>query len=131
MLTAFRKVLADYNLDGLFFPQQSREPGPLFGGSYGTTTVSEVNLLGTPQVNLSGGYYKSGSPFSVAFLGDQFSEASLLNYAYDFEQATKFRVAPKLVAVPESSPLFGLAAMAVLGVGVTLKRKLIRNESHR
>lgn len=124
MLTAFRTVLQDYDLNGLFFPQMTRELGPLFGGSYGSTTVSEINLLGTPQVNLPGGYYASGSPFSVAFLGDQFTEASLLNYAYAFEQATKFRVAPVLSTIPESSPIFGLATLAVLGVGTTCKRKL-------
>jgi len=124
MLTAFQTVLQNYNLDGLFFPQMTRELGPLFGGSYGSTTVSEINLLGTPQVNLPGGYYASGSPFSVAFLGDQFTEASLLNYAYAFEQATKFRVAPLLTIIPESSNLFGIAAIAAIGVSAIGKRKL-------
>ena len=124
MLTAFQTVLQNYDLDGLFFPQMTRELGPLFGGSYGSTTVSEINLLGTPQVNLPGGYYASGSPFSVAFLGDQFTEASLLNYAYAFEQATKFRVAPRLTIIPESSNLFGIAAIAAIGVSAIGKRKL-------
>jgi hypothetical protein len=66
--------------------------------------------MGTPQVNLPGGYYSDGTPFSVAFLGDQFSEASLLDYAYAFEQGTHFRTAPNLVPEPASMSLLGLAA---------------------
>jgi Asp-tRNA(Asn)/Glu-tRNA(Gln) amidotransferase A subunit family amidase len=122
MLAAFRKVMSDNNLDGLFFPQQSAEPGlmPNAGGtgSYSAVTVSEINLLGTPQVNLPGGYYADGTPFSVAFLGDQWSETSLLSYAYDFEDATHYRVAPTL-AVPE--PATG--AVMLVGFTMTLVRR--------
>ena len=71
------------------------KPGALIGGSYRNTTVSEINLLGTPGVDLPGGYYAGQIPFSVIFLGDTFSEGDLLSYAYDFEQATKARVLPK------------------------------------
>lgn len=124
MLSVFQSVLAKNDLDGLFFPQQRDEPGPLFGGSYSTTSVSEINLLGTPQVNLPGGYYGSGTPFSVAFLGDVFSEASLINYAYAFEQETKFRQAPKLV--PESNPVSALLALSIFSVIVPLRRKKVR-----
>jgi Asp-tRNA(Asn)/Glu-tRNA(Gln) amidotransferase A subunit family amidase len=120
MLSLFQTVLADNKLDGLFFPQQRSEPGLLFDGSYTTTTVPEINLLGTPQVNLPGGYYASGTPFSVAFLGDMFSEASLLNYAYAFEQETRFRKAPKLV--PESNPTSALLALGVFSAIVPLRR---------
>ncbi len=122
MLAAFRKVMTDNNLDGLFFPQQSAEPGlmPNAGGtgSYSAVTVSEINLLGTPQVNLPGGYYADGTPFSVAFLGDQWSEASLLSYAYDFEDATHYRTAPVL-AVPEP----GTCSMMCVGVTLLIVRR--------
>jgi Asp-tRNA(Asn)/Glu-tRNA(Gln) amidotransferase A subunit family amidase len=122
MLAAFRKVMTDNNLDGLFFPQQSAEPGlmPEAGGngSYSAVSVSEINLLGTPQVNLPGGYYSDGTPFSVAFLGDQWSEASLLGYAYDFEDATHYRTAPVL-AVPEP----GTCSMLCVGVTLLVVRR--------
>jgi len=121
MLAEFQKVLKDYNLDGLFFPQEFNEPGPLFGGTYANTTVSEVNLLGTPLVDLPGGYYADGAPFSVAFLGDQFSEASLLNDAFGFEQATHFRVAPVLVPEPEQSSV-GLMGLMIGGL-LLLRRR--------
>jgi Asp-tRNA(Asn)/Glu-tRNA(Gln) amidotransferase A subunit family amidase len=117
MLAEFRKVLTDNNLDGLFFPEQSAEPGLLPAGTatgtYSNTTVSEINLLGTPQVNLPGGYYPDGTPFSVAFLGDAYSEADLLNYAYAFEQATLYRTAPTLVPEPGALSLIATAALLV------------------
>src|SRR5258706_4899448 len=122
MLAAFRKVMTDNNLDGLFFPQQSAEPGlmPIAGGtlSYSAVPASEINLLGTPQVNLPGGYYADGTPFSVAFLGDQWSKASLLSYAYDFEDATHYRTAPVL-AVPEP----GTCSMMCVGVTLLIVRR--------
>jgi Asp-tRNA(Asn)/Glu-tRNA(Gln) amidotransferase A subunit family amidase len=118
MLAAFRKVMADNNLDGFFFPEQSAEPGLLPAGtatgSYSNTTVSEINLMGTPQVNLPGGYYADGTPFSVAFLGDTYSEADLLDYAYAFEQATLFRTAPTLVPEPGTLAFVALAGLPLL-----------------
>jgi amidase len=116
MLAEFRQVMSDNSLDGFFFPEQSAEPGVLptgtATGTYSNTTVSEINLLGTPQVNLPGGYYPDGTPFSVAFLGDTFTEGSLLNYAYAFEQATLYRTAPTLVPEPGALALIGAGAFA-------------------
>jgi len=123
MLAAFRKIMTDNDLDGLFFPQQSAEPGLMPGaggnGSYSAVTVSEINLMGTPQVNLPGGYYADGSPFSVAFLGDTYTEGSLLSYAYDFEDATHYRVAPTL-AVPEPATA---GVLVIVGATGMLKRR--------
>ncbi len=114
MLAEFQQVMKDFGLDGFFFPQESREPGALLTGSYANTSVSEINIMGTPQVNLPGGYYPDGVPFSVAFLGDVWSEQSLLSYAYDFEQATEFRVAPTLVPEPATLGVTGFAACGLL-----------------
>ena len=38
---------------------------------------------------------KDGLPVTISFFGPAFSEAKLLGYGYDFEQATKARVLPK------------------------------------
>ena len=115
MLGEFEQVMKDYNIDAFFFPQMFQElgalPAPPATGSYPNTTVSEVNLLGTPLVDLPGGTYADGTPFSVAFLGDTWTEANLLDYAYAFEQATLYRTAPNLTTAPEP------AAIATLGVG--------------
>lgn len=107
-LHALHQIMVDNKLDGFFFPQQSREPTDAV---YSATTVSEINLLGVPQVNLPFGFYPDGTPFSVGFFGDQFTEAQLLSYAYDFEQASNElgfgRTAP--ILIPEPSTFVGLA----------------------
>jgi len=94
----FEGVMAQHDLDAFFFPQMAAPLPQLFSEDpYVNTTVSEINVLGTPGVNLSGGFYADGSPFSVQFLGEEFSEAKLLSLAYDFEIATQYRTEPKLV----------------------------------
>ena len=45
-------------------------------------------------------YYDDGTPFVLAFIGDTWTEAELLAYAYDFEEATKARIPPSLVPRP-------------------------------
>lgn len=118
-LKAMHQIMVDYDLDGFFFPQQFQEPTAT---GYSATTVSEVNLLGVPQVNLPFGYYPDGTPFSVGFFGDQYDEADLLSFAYDFEQASNAlgfgRVAP--ILVPEPS---GVVAIAFAGGVLALRRR--------
>jgi len=93
----FEGVMAEHDLDAFFFPQMANKLPQLFSEEpYANTTVSEINVLGTPGVTLSGGFYSDGSPFSVQFLGEEFSEAKLLSLAYDFEGATQFRTEPQL-----------------------------------
>ncbi len=58
------------------------------------------STAGVPLVNVPAGYYSSGSPFALAFIGKMWSEADLLAMAYDYEQATNYRIAPKLVEKP-------------------------------
>jgi len=45
-----------------------------------------------------------GLPVTISFFGPAFSEAKLLSYGYDFEQATKARTLPKFTpALPSDS----------------------------
>ncbi|CAG5089436.1 Amidase family protein [Thermobacillus xylanilyticus] len=97
LLNIFNAVMDKYELDALFFPQMYKETPTLDSGeNIGATTVSEINMAGVPLVTVPGGYYKSGAPFAVVFVGKMWSEAELLGYAYDYEQATKHRKAPVL-----------------------------------
>jgi len=98
-LTIFAEVFERQNLDAAVFPQMRAEL-PLLnsGGTIQETTVCEINIAGLPGVNVPAGYYRSGSPFSLIFVGHQWSEADLLAYAYAYESATKHRRAPKLEA---------------------------------
>lgn len=98
LLEIFNEVMDKYELDALVFPQMFKETPQLASKeNIGATTVSEINLAGVPLVTIPAGYYKSGSPFELAFVGKMWSEASLLGMAYDYEQATNYRKAPVLV----------------------------------
>jgi aspartyl-tRNA(Asn)/glutamyl-tRNA(Gln) amidotransferase subunit A len=84
-------------LDALVFPQMRDELPSLFGKkTIPETTVSEINIAGLPGVTVPAGYYGSGAPFCLIFVGPQWSEADLLAYAYAYESATQHRRAPIL-----------------------------------
>lgn len=104
-LTLFNQVMADNQLDGLVFPQSE---GPLPGifdkAEYLATTVSEINIAGLPGVTVPAGEYANGAPFALIFVGRMWSEAELLSFAYDYEQATKHRIVPVLVETPYPVP---------------------------
>ena len=51
------------------------------------SSVPQVNILGLPAVVVPGGYFENGKPFSLIFIGRKWSEAELLSFAYDYEQA--------------------------------------------
>lgn len=101
LLRIIDDVMDKYDLDALVYPQMFKET-PLLSSAenIGATTVSEINLAGTPLVTVPAGYYKSGAPFELAFTGKMWTEANLLGMAYDYEQATKYRKAPILVQKP-------------------------------
>jgi amidase len=108
----FRKVLEDNELDGLFFPQAGGPIRPLIENpdslNYNPNNHPElpsniINDIGIPVVTVPFSYYENGTPFVLAFIGDSWTEAELLGFAYDFEQATKARIAPTLVPKPSPS----------------------------
>jgi hypothetical protein len=53
-------------------------------GNYAAAAEPEINELGTPGLNLCGGYCSDGMPFRVQFLSDMCSPAELLALARDF-----------------------------------------------
>ncbi|KQP60012.1 amidase [Methylobacterium sp. Leaf111] len=97
-LAIFDAVMDARGLDGLVFPQMRNELPPLHGDeAINETTVCEINIAGLPGVTVPAGFYASGSPFNLIFVGRMWSEADLLGFAYDYEQATRHRRAPDLV----------------------------------
>ena len=53
---------------------------------------------GYPSITVPAGYQASNRrPFNVAFLGQAWSEPTLVGYAYDYEQATQLRQPPSLI----------------------------------
>lgn len=100
MRALFRKVLADRKLDGLFFPQAgapiSRRNGDATPNDHPELPSNIINDIGLPTVTFPYAYYADGTPFNLAFIGDLWTDDKLLGWAYDLEQATRARVAPKL-----------------------------------
>ncbi len=106
----FRRVMEEHDLDGLFFPQAGGPIRPLVEDperpEYSPNNHPElpsniINDIGIPTVTLPYAYYDDGMPFVLAFIGDTWTEAALLSYAYDLEQATRARRAPALMMGPE------------------------------
>jgi amidase len=101
----FRKVLEENQLDGLFFPQagapipdliQDPERPDYNPNNHPELPSNIINALGMPTVTLPFSYYEDNTPFVLAFLGDMWTEAELLSWAFDLEQATMARKAPIL-----------------------------------
>ncbi|HKX29060.1 MAG TPA: amidase [Blastocatellia bacterium] len=64
--------------------------GDHFSGGFSTPAA----VAGYPHITVPAGYLH-GLPVGISFFGRAWSEASLIKYAYAFEQATKHRQAPK------------------------------------
>jgi aspartyl-tRNA(Asn)/glutamyl-tRNA(Gln) amidotransferase subunit A len=97
-LAIFDEVMDTHSLDALVFPQMRDPLPPLHGDEpIHETTVCEINIAGLPGVVMPAGVHDGGAPFCLIFVGRKWSEADLLAYAYDYEQATQYRKAPALV----------------------------------
>ncbi len=89
--TIFNQVMQNNHLDGLFFPQETKEIGDLFTGGISSTTVSEINIAELPAVVVPDGAYADGRPFSTVFVGPKFSEPQLLALANAFTQLPGYK----------------------------------------
>ncbi|RSZ32885.1 amidase [Variovorax beijingensis] len=98
-LRIIEEVFERHQLDALVFPQM-REELPLAGQGHTIqeTTVGEINIAGVPGVTVPAGYYGSGSPFGLIFVGKLWSEAELLALAHSYETGTQHRRSPSLSA---------------------------------
>jgi len=73
-------VINQYSLNALLFP--------------GTTGAGIGAKAGYPSIIVPSGYLSNGSPFGVTFLGQAYSEPTLISLAYAYEQATQLRRPP-------------------------------------
>ena len=110
MRALFRAVVEDHQLDGLFFPQAGEPIRPLVEdperpdyrpNNHAELPSNIVNDIGLPTVAVPFAYYDDGTPFVLAFIGDLWTDADLLAYAHDLEQATQARVPPELTVAPK------------------------------
>ena len=99
--SAMLALFAKYKLDAIIYPTSTRpatlitptsDPKP---GSPTDSATNIANLTGFPDLIVPAGVTKDGLPVTISFFGTAFTEAKLLGYGYDFEQATKARILPK------------------------------------
>jgi amidase len=70
--------------------------GDHFTGGYSTSSA----VAGYPHITVPAGYV-FGLPVGLSFFGRAWSEATLIKFAYAFEQATKARRAPQFLATAQ------------------------------
>jgi amidase len=95
-------VFAKYKIDALFFPTNARPAGlikevarPITGAEGGASPGNLTNESGYPEIVIPAGMTDNGLPVTMSFLGTRWSDAKLISYGYDFEQATKALRLPK------------------------------------
>jgi amidase len=66
------------------------------GDSFGGGSSEFAAVAGYPNINVTAGF-SYGLPVGISFFGRAWSEPVLIKLAYSFEQATKFRAAPRFL----------------------------------
>jgi len=100
-------VMTKYKLDALVAPTG----GPAwlidlvngdgsFGGSDAQAPSTVTSVAGYPHITVPAGFAR-GLPVGISFFGRAWSEATLLKFAYAYEQATKHRLPPKFLNTAE------------------------------
>ncbi len=96
-------LMASENLDALVYPPLLSHPATISSaqGSGGIweseadfRNMNPSPFLGFPSITVPAGFDGSGLPVGIEFLGQPFSEPTLIRLAYAFEQATRHRVSP-------------------------------------
>jgi amidase len=76
------QALNEFQLDAILYPTDA---------GYGFPAKA-----GYPSISVPAGYDDEGKPFGILFTAGAFSEPKLISLAYSFEQATKYRIPPKM-----------------------------------
>ena len=94
----FAEVFAEHDLDALVYPTDAELLLPITDPGFGNlTTVPEINIAGVPVVVVPSTLLPGPPrPFTLTFVGREYSDATLLALAYDYEQATQRRIVPDL-----------------------------------
>ena len=101
--TQVMKLIADYRLDAMVYPHQKQLVCNV-GGSQNERNGVLGSVTGFPSFCVQAGFSTPsetapiGVPIGMEILGRPFSEATLIEIAYSFEQATQHRKPP--VSVP-------------------------------
>lgn len=93
-------LFAKYKLDAIIYPTSPR-PATLIAGRppQPVSATNIANMTGFPDLIVPAGVTKDGLPVTISFFGPAWSEAKLLGYGFDFEQATGARKLPKTTPI--------------------------------
>jgi amidase len=93
------KVMAEHQLDGFVAPTGSPAWSIdwLNGDNYHVSSSSPAAWAGYPNISVPMGDVH-GLPVGLSFFGRAWSEPTLIEMAYSFEQATKARIVPSFRA---------------------------------
>lgn len=90
---AVLSTLEGQKLDVLVYPTLRRKPALIGEAQIGTTCQLSATT-GLPAMSMPAGFTADGLPVGLEMLGGAFAEATLLQYAYAWEQAARPRRAP-------------------------------------
>jgi amidase len=131
---ALLAALEENDLDALVFPT-STEPAALLGEPIVTGSANRLSpFSGFPEITVPAGYTSEGLPVGISFLGEAFSEPTLIKLAYAYEQESLNRLAPATTPalpgevfeyepIPEPSTIVGLALFGFTALAVKFKRR--------
>lgn len=91
-----RRVLAEGRLDALVYPTWSNPPRLIgdLNTPHGNNSPQISPPTGFPALTVPMGYVREGLPVGLQILGDAWSEPTLIEIAYGYEQATRHRRPP-------------------------------------
>ena len=93
--TAILGVMAEQQLDALSYPTIRRQAAEIGTVQPGDNCQLSANS-GLPAITVPSGWTQDGLPAGIELLGRPWTDAALLGWAYDYEQATRHRRAPDL-----------------------------------
>ena len=98
-------VMDKHKLDALVAPTGGPAwvTDPVTGDHFGGGSSQLPAMAGYPNINVTAGF-SFGLPVGISFFGRAWSEPTLIKIAYAYEQASKFRRAPRFIPTLGLSP---------------------------
>ena len=90
------KIMNENNLDAIIAPTGSPawKTDLVNGDNFGISSCSPAAIAGYPAISLPMGFIE-GLPVNITFYGKAWSEPTLIEMAFSFEQGTKHRRKPE------------------------------------
>ena len=97
-------LIADHRVDALVYATSDMPPALVAADALTNPNTQFQGLgnnrrlapiLGFPALTVPAGFTSDGLPVGIEFLGRPFSEATLLNMGYTYEQGTRHRKPPQ------------------------------------